>query len=138
MNHKEILKKHMWDRVDTDNAYWYQCVDWIRMYSTYRGREITTRGNAFELWNKWLGKDWKKIPKTALNYPSEGDVVIWGTTWGWWYWHIAIAWKFCNPVVLRTTDQNAGSGNWDWKGKNSISPFFRSYSGVVGWYTYLW
>lgn len=136
MNHKEILKKHMWDRVDYDWAYNFQCVDWIKWYSNLRSREITTRGNAFELWNKWLGKDWKKIVKTALNYPSEGDVVIWGTTWGGWYWHIAICNRFCNPLILRTTDQNAGSWNGDWKGKNAITPFFRSYRGVVGWYTF--
>jgi len=137
MNHKEILKLWIGKQVDLDRSYWFQCVDWVRAYSNERFRDIPTRGNAFELWNKWLGKDWKKIVKTPLNYPSEGDVVIWGTTWGGWYWHIAIAWKFCNPLVLRTTDQNAGSWNWDWKGKNAITPFFRSYSGVVGWYTYI-
>lgn len=136
MNHNEIMKEYIWKSVDTDKSYWAQCVDFIRLYSDLRWRNITTRGNAFELWNKWLGKDWRKVVKTPGGYPSEWDVVIWGTTWGGWYWHIAIANKFCNPLVLRTTDQNAGSGNWDWRGKNSITPFFRSYSGVVGWYTY--
>lgn len=136
MYHKEIIKYYLGKNADADWSYWYQCVDWVRIYSALRNREITTRGNAFELWNKWLGKDWKKIVKTPLNYPSEGDVVIWGTSWGGWYWHIAICNRFCNPAVLRTTDQNAGSGNWDWKGKNAITPFFRTYSGVVGWYTY--
>lgn len=138
MNHKEILKKHMWDRVDVDKAYWYQCVDWIRMYSTYRSREIPTRGNAIDLWNKWLWPKWKKVVKTTLNYPSEWDIVIWGTTFGWWYWHIAIANWLCNPIILRTTDQNAWSWNWNWLGWNSISPFFRTYKWVLGWYKYIW
>lgn len=137
MNHKEILAQYTWKSYDNDWAYWNQCVDWIKWYSKLRGREITTRGNAFDLWNKWLWPKWKKIPKTALNYPSEWDVVIWGTSWGGWYWHIAIANSMCNPAVLRTTDQNAGTGNWDWKGKNAISPFFRSYKWVVGWFTYI-
>lgn len=136
MNHKEILKKHMWDRVDVDKAYWYQCTDWVRMYSLYRWRYITTRGNAIYLWDKWLGSNWKKVVKTPLNYPLEWDLVFWGTTWGKWYWHVAIANKFCNPMVLRTTDQNAGTGNWDWLGKNAINPFFRSYSGVVWWFRF--
>ena len=136
MNHKDILKKHMWWRVDVDKAYWYQCVDWIRMYSTYRGREIPNRWNAIDLWEKWLGKDWKKIPKSLLNYPSEGDVVVWDKTWWGWYGHIAICWKFCNPLVLRTVDQNAGSGSGDGLGKNSISPFFRGYKWVVWWFHY--
>lgn len=137
MNHKEILKKHIWWRVDVDKAYWYQCVDWIRMYSNYLWREITTRWSAFELWNKWLWSRWKKIKKTTFNFPSEGDIVIWDTTWGWWYWHIAICNRFCNALVLRTVDQNWWDGSWNWLWKNAISPFFRSYKWVIGWYTYL-
>lgn len=136
--HNAILKKHMGLRVDYDNAYEYQCVDWIREYSTLRGRPITSYGHAYSLWEKWLGKNWKKVEKTALNAPSEWDVVIWDTSWGGGYWHIAIANKFCNPLVLRTTDQNAWSWNGDWLWKNSISPFFRSYKWVVGWYKWIW
>lgn len=138
MDHKTIIKLYTWKSYDNDWVYWKQCVDWIKWYSKLRWRKITTRGNAFDFWNNWLGKDWKRIEKTPFNYPSEWDVVIWGTTWGGWFGHIAIANWLCNPLVLRTTDQNAGSGNWDWKGKNAITPFFRSYRWVVGWYTYIW
>lgn len=136
MTHTEILKDYMWSRVDYDWKYNFQCVDWIKLYSKKRWRRITTSGNAIDFWSKWLGKDWKKIKNTTWWYPSEWDVVIWWDTWWWGYWHIAIANRFCNPMVLRTTDQNAGSGNWDWLWTNSISPFFRWYSGILGWYTY--
>lgn len=134
MNHREILKKHMWDRVDVDKAYWYQCIDWVRMYSLYRARNITTRWNAIDLWNKWLGKDWKKIVKTPFNYPSEGDVVFfWGTTYG----HVWIGNRFCNPLLLRMTDQNwwDGSGNWIWN--NAIKARFRNYKNCLWWYEYI-
>lgn len=135
--HNTIIKKYMGGRVDYDNVYDYQCVDWIREYNSLRSRPITKHGNAYQLWTVWLWDNWKMVVKTTLNAPSEWDVVIWGTTLGKWFWHIAIANRFCNPMVLRTTDQNAGNGNWDWLWKNSITPFFRSYKWVVGWYTWI-
>lgn len=135
--HNIILKKYVWYRVDYDKAFNYQCVDWVREYSVLRWRSITNFGNAYQLWQKWLGPKWKRVPMTALGYPSEWDVVIWGPTWGGGYGHIAIVNKFCNPVVLRSVDQNAWSGNGDWLGKNSISNCFRGYSGVVGWFEYI-
>lgn len=135
--HNTILKRYMWFRIDYDDAYNYQCVDWIKEYSSLRSRPITSFGNAYALWEKWLGDKWQKIVSSPGNFPSEGDVVIWSKSWGGWYGHIAIANKFCNPLVLRTTDQNAGNWNGDWLGWNSISPFFRSYSWVVGWFKYI-
>ena len=135
--HNTILKKYIGNRVDYDNAYNYQCVDWIKEYSSLRSRPIKSFWNAYELWNKWLGNNWQKIVKTTFNAPSEWDIVIWDTSWGGWYWHIAVCWKFCNPLVLRTVDQNAWSWNGDWLWKNSITPFFRSYKWVKGWYRYI-
>ena len=137
MTHNEIMKQWVGKRVDFDWAYWYQCVDWVKKYCQLRDRKITTYGNAIDLWNKWLGAKWVRIVSSPGNFPSEGDIVIWNKNWGGGYWHIAVANRFCNPLVLRTTDQNAGSGNGDGLKKNAISPFFRSYSGVIGWYKYI-
>ena len=135
--HNTILKRYMWTRVDYDKAYEYQCVDWIKEYSALRSRSITSFGDAYSLWQSGLGSKWQKVVSSPGNYPSEGDVVCWGPSWGKWFGHIAIANKFCNPLVLRTTDQNAWNWNWNWLGDNAISPFFRSYSGVVGWFKYI-
>lgn len=136
MNHKEIMQHYIWNRVNLDSAFWYQCVDWIRAYTSLRSRYITNRGNAIYLWNNWLGNNWKKVKSTYWNYPSEWDIVFFGTTWG-KFGHTAVCNKFCNPMVLRTTDQNAGNWNGDWLGKNAILPFFRTYKWVVGWYTWI-
>lgn len=137
MNHKEILQKYMGNRVDSDWSYWYQCVDWIRVYSAMRGRDIPNRWDAVVLWTKWLWPKWKRVLPSKINYPSEGDVVVWDKSFGGWYGHIAIANAFCNPLVLRTTDQNAKTGNWSGLGWDSISPYFRSYKWVMCWYKYI-
>ena len=141
MKHSEVLKKWIWNRYQENDKYKYQCLAWVKKYCEEMDRPIWSFWwAAYNWWVTWkpFNNKWKKIPKTPLNYPSEGDVVIWGTTWGGWCWHIAIAWKFCNPMVLRTTDQNAGNWNGDWLGKNAILPFFRSYKWVLGWYTWVW
>jgi len=140
MKHSEILKKWIWKRYQENDKYKYQCISWVKKYCEEMWRPIGTfGGSAYDWWVTWkpFNKNWKKVVKTPLNYPLEWDLVFWGTTWGKWYWHVAIANKFCNPMVLRTTDQNAGTGNWDWLGKNAINPFFRSYKWVVGWYTWI-
>jgi len=50
--HNTILKKYIGTCVDFDHAYNYQCVDWIKEYSSLRGRPITSFGNAYQLWEK--------------------------------------------------------------------------------------
>ncbi len=135
--HKAIVKKYMYDRIDFDKAYRYQCVDWIKEYSTLRNRPIVNYGSAFKLWEKGLWKNYTRVISTPGNFPEEWDIVFWGPTWGGWFGHTAIANKFCNPLLLRTIDQNAWSGNGDGLEKNSINPFFRTYSGVVGWFKWV-
>ncbi len=52
MTHNEIMKQWIGKRIDMDGAYRYQCVDWVKKYTSLRGRRITTNGNAYDLWKK--------------------------------------------------------------------------------------
>ena len=134
MTHDEIMKKWYWKRCQETASLWYQCVAWAKKYCDERWYAIGSfNWSAINWWKSWSPFDnsWKRVNKTKMNYPSEWDIVF----FDWWtYGHVAVANKFCNPVLLRWSEQNI---NWtgSWLGKDAISPFWRSYSGCVGWFT---
>ena len=84
-------------------------------------------------WNGWVtwkpfDKNWVRVEKTALNYPKEWDIIFWSEK-RCKDAHVAIANKFCNPLLLRYSDQN---GTWH---EDKIQPRWSDYKNVVGWYT---
>lgn len=52
MTHNEIMKQWIGKRINFDLSFGYQCVDWVRKYTTLRNQNITTYGNAYDLWKK--------------------------------------------------------------------------------------
>ena len=126
---KEMIA--LW-RIDVDNAYGYQCVDFVRGYTNRKKQYITSYGNAIDLWYKWLGNRWKRINKTTFNAPSPWDVIIWKQGQ---YGHIAISRK-SDMVVMRYTDQNGGIGGGTWLGKDAIQNRWGTYKNVLGWFHY--
>lgn len=120
---------------DEDLMYWHQCVDWVRKFSKdYLGKRITTYGNAIDLWNKWLGKNWRKIENHTWNYPPPGAIVFF--SWPTKYGHVCIADERCNIHELRVIEQNAWTGNWDGKWENAIRRKMYNYKTpkCLGWY----
>ena len=110
-----------------------ECVAWAKMYCNQSWYSIRSfGGSAWNGWNTWKPFDsyWKRIEKTPMNYPKEWDIIFWNEKRcknG----HVAVANRFCNPLVLRYSDQN-----WTWR-QDKIQNRFWTYLNVVGWYTKL-
>lgn len=125
-------KLREWGRVDSDGAYWYQCVDLIRDWVGYANLPpITNRGNANGLDTTWLGSGWKRIKNSISWIPSPWDIIFFNNPP---YGHVAIvgrAWLNWVDVL----EQNAGNGNGDWLWANSISFRRLNYRKVTNWYT---
>lgn len=128
MNHKETTKKWYWKKYRETVALGYQCVAWAKKYCAERWYPIKWFwGSAIQWWITWSPFDntWERIESTPFNYPSEGDIVFWANPP---YGHVWVANNFCNPVVLRCSDQNGG---WN---EESIQPRWLSYKNVLWWY----
>lgn len=135
MNHKQFLNKWIGRKYQESPELGYQCVSLIKLYCNERGFPIRSFGwSAINWWNTGcpFNDRWERVEKTMIGYPKEWDIVFFS---GWEYGHVAIANKFCNPAVLRTIDQNAYTWNGKWEWKDAITPYFRGYSNVLGWYT---
>lgn len=131
MNHSEAVEKWRWKNyIETGMKKW-ECVAWAKKYCKERGFPIKSFGwSAISGWT-WVpfsGK-WKRISKTKMNYPPEWALVFWSED-RCKYGHVAVASKFCNPALLRCTDQN-GTGKGD-----PIQPRWYTYSSVLGWWVY--
>ena len=130
MKHAEVTKKWYWYNVDYDGSFWFQCVDWVRQYCKERWYPIESfLGSAIMWWDTWhpFDKTWKRIEYTWLNSPSEGDIIFWSEK-RCKYGHTAVANRFCNPFLLRYSDQN---GTWN---GDVIQPRWSSYKNMLWWY----
>ena len=137
------LKKLVWKRVDFDNAYWYQCVDYARWYAKDIQNPIWVFwGSAYNWYSSWLpfkNTKWKKVEYSKGKIPPVGAIIFFDKTkWNWFNWHVAVVTKATVDKVIFIW-QNQWSWNWDWIGWNAISQASSSYTGwifgnVMGWY----
>lgn len=142
MKHKEFIDKRIGKSVDVDHAYWSQCVDWTKFYIqqvygitqwTYWWSALTGRYNQSNTFpsDTWIRVVMDRNPNYSM--PQQWDVVFWWATATNPYWHVAIvhsAW----PSWLVVIEQNAGNGNWDWKGDNAIRKQQYDYTNVLWFY----
>lgn len=57
-------------RVDFDGKFEFQCVDLMRDYARYAEYpQITTFGNAIDLWNKGLGDNYTRVYNSISAVP---------------------------------------------------------------------
>ena len=130
MLHNEILQKWIGKNYIEPWMKTAECVAWAKKYCQERGYPIKWfGGSAWKWWQTWSPFDntWKRVIKTSLNAPSEGDVVFFDER-RCLNGHISIAGRFCNPLVLRHVDQN-------WTGKqDKIQARFSTYANCVGWF----
>ena len=57
-------------RVDFDKKFEFQCVDLMRDYAKYAEYpQITTFGNAIDLWNKGLGDNYTRVYNSISAVP---------------------------------------------------------------------
>ena len=135
------INKWIGKKVDYDNAFWNQCTDFARKYCSDVGRPIWNfSGSAYNWWKTGspFNSKWKRVQRQGNNFPSAWDVVFFVPTPKNKYGHVTIANNNCTESILNIIEQNAGSGNWDWKWNNAISKRTTNYSLCAGWYTYIW
>ncbi len=111
--------------VDWDGWYGDQCVDWAQIVNKSYGAPALTGAAAKDIWNTYPQSHYTRIPNGATNFPSEGDIVIWGTGIG-PAGHIAVARKGCTSMLLKTMDQNFPTGS-------RVHSVDHNYKGCLGW-----
>lgn len=106
--------KRLWQRVDYDWVYGYQCVDLAKLYLEWLG-----------FWKVWALGNAKQVPQSKLfntgrekivgtNNVMQGDIIIRTQEK---YGHIAIVdrivWEFVHVLEQNGSGKNSGSGTWD-------------------------
>jgi len=93
MTHSEFLKKYLNQKIDWDSKYGAQCVDLMRFYvrDVLKTSQFKPVAGAKDFWNQ-DHTEYEKIVNTVEAIPQEGDIVIWGATYG-PYGHVAICMK---------------------------------------------
>lgn len=131
---KEMIGK----RVDFDWAYKFQCVDLVRDYAKYvEYPNITTYGDAIDLWSYWLWDWYTRVKNSLSNNPPVWAIVFWKQ---WDYGHVAIAGR-SNLLWMEVLEQNWvwksklwWNKSWDWMGKNAIRLRKDFYHNCLGWF----
>lgn len=115
--YKEFRDKFLGTRIDYDGAYWYQCVDLIKLYldvCLWMGK-IGAIWNANQVPNnlekKWF---WKLNPKKTM---IQWDIIV--HTQG-IYWHIAIVDHIVDGKVWVLEQNGTGKNSWSWENWNEI------------------
>lgn len=125
-------KLREWGKIDFDNYYWAQCVDLIRDWVGYaKLPPITNFGNANGLATIGLGSGWRLVRNSPLAKPKVWDIIFWNYQP---YGHVAIVWR-SSLTWVEVLEQNAWSGNWDWKWANAITLRRKNYKNIIWWYT---
>ena len=111
--YKEFKDKWLWKKIDYDNAFWYQCVDLIKLYADkcLGMWKIWAIGNAKDV-PDW--KFWKKFTKIMwTDNLMQWDIIVKTDSK---YWHIAIVdrilWDKVYVLEQNGSGKNSGSGTW--------------------------
>lgn len=103
-----------------------ECVDLVELWLMARGRPRVA-GNAVDLLRN-APPVYKRVENSADNFPSAGDVVVWGQSKAAGtgvYGHCAVC-VHADSMWLLTLDQN-------WPEHAPVSLVLHTYAGVLGW-----
>lgn len=115
----------------------YQCVDVAKLFN----EEVLwvnygSIGHAKDYFNNLPSTSFEKIRSNGSNRPIRGDIVIWGSSWGRGYGHIAICLAY-DDTGFYVLEQNGGTGGNSGTGSDAIRIHkYPNYSGVTGWCRY--
>jgi hypothetical protein len=113
--------------LDFDGVYGPQCVDEAQYYNRdVIGGPFLYGASAYNIADTYPQDFYDFVENTADNYPSLGDIPIWGTTVG-SNGHIAVC-KEGNPDYFISLDQN-------WNYHPYCEEVKHSYHGLLGWLT---
>lgn len=110
-------EKRLWQRVDYDWVYWFQCVDFAKFYidTCLRLGKVWRLGNAKDTPNAPFFADWEKIWGT--NDLMQWDIIV-RTRWK--YWHIAIVDRIVGDKIYVLEQNGSGKNSGSGEGENAI------------------
>lgn len=128
--YKDFVAKRVWNRIDYDWAYWYQCVDLIKQYAD----ECL---GMWRIWAIWNAKDvpngyfWKQFEQIKwTNDIMQWDIIVKTNSR---YWHIAIVdhvlWN--KVYVLEQNWSWKNSWSWEWDNAIRVYPYNKSFYQMV-------
>ena len=124
MTPQEFFNKYNGVGLDVDNYAGDQCVDVFLAYNRDVVGGNWVAGNAIDYWTTYPFDYYKKIANTPDNFPSKGDVIIFGQAVG-QYGHICIC-NTANADSFNSFDQN-------WPVGSNCHFQDHNYNGVLGW-----
>ena len=120
-----IINKWRGKAVDFDKVYWYQCVDWAKQFvlEQYGITLGSFSGSALNGWNTGspFNSNWIRVSYKNGLVPEIWDVVFLNKTKSNPYGHVCIADNGCDSSHLCVIEENAWTGNGDWKWGNVVT-----------------
>lgn len=134
MNLKEYIEINLWNKIDYDKVYNYQCCDLIKDFA-HRVLSLplgSCNWSAKNLIEKKIN-GYEKFLNTPEWIPKPWSIIV----WKWWpyekYGHTAIVVK-AGVNKLEVLEQNAlWTGDWNWE--NAIRLHTYNYNYIAGWFT---
>ena len=134
MTIKEYINLYLWNKVDFDKVYWYQCCDLVKDFAkkvldaplggcNWSAKNLIDRNIAW----------YTKTMNTPFDIPKSWSIIV----WKWWpyeqYGHTAVC-IYADDKNLTVLEQNAGwTGDGEWK--NAIRLHKYNYDYIAGWFT---
>ena len=115
--YKEFTLKRLWNRVDYDHCYWYQCVDLIKQYmdECLWMWKIWSLWNAKNVMNAKIFNNWEKIQ--WVKNLMQWDIII---STKWTYGHIAIVDHYAWNKIYVLEQNWSWKNSWSWTWNNAI------------------
>jgi len=140
MFHQEFKDKWLWQKIDVDNRYWFQCVDLAKQYALdCHWISFGTTWNAYDRFKNFVGKSlwYTKVNYSKWKVAPRWSIVFWQM---WVYGHVAIV-DNADDMQITFIEQNGVGDNpatpqdeaWNWIGWNAIRLRTSSYNNIVGW-----
>lgn len=123
----QFITKYNGKGIDSDGSYGNQCVDLYRQYikEVLGYPQSPGVSGAKDIWSSYLPDYFTRIANTPEGIPQEGDIMIWGSTYG-PYGHVAVV-KSATLNTFTCFSQN------DPTGALCGLKTYRTYKPVLGW-----
>ena len=124
LSYGQFKPQYLGRKVDFDGWYGAQCVDLVQFYNRDAAGGKFLSGNAKDIYGQQADK-YTWVRNTPNGVPPQGAVIVYDSSWGGGFGHVAIV-DSANTSVVNILSQNLpyGSGTIVTQTK---------YNGVIGW-----
>lgn len=127
MTLQDFITKYNGKYLDFDGYYGAQCVDALQFYAKEVVGAPAFTGNAKDIPNTYDKNFYTWIPNSISAVPQSGDIIIWGSSVGGGYGHIAVC-QSANILSFTSFEQN-----WPLNTPCHSQTHNDLYKGVLGW-----